>query len=191
MEGTFPPRRPSLWEPGFDTVHLVVPVLILLLGGLLFVLPTPRVTPPRPVPAPIPTLQPTTWLSPVPGTIFAPGQTLIVEGLAHPGSVVRLYWYSDPLGDPLVVPPDGRWRFQVANVPAGNHTLRAGALVAGRSIWSAEFNLTVVPSEPVRPKTGNKVQSKSKSPTKVAPKPKTTKTSANASKSRKTTAKGE
>lgn len=193
MEGSFPPRRPSLWEPGFDTAHLAVPVLILLLGGLLFVLPTPRVAPPRPTPAPTPTLQPTMWLSPAPGTTFVTGQTLVVEGLAHPGSVVRLYWYSDPLGDPLIVPPDGRWRFQVANVPAGNHTLRAGALVAGRSVWSSEFTLIVMPPEPVRPKAGNKVQSKSQSSTKAAPKPKPkpTKTSANASKSGKNTTKGE
>lgn len=191
MEGTFPPRRPSLWEPGFDTAHLAVPVLILLLAGLLFVLPPSRVTPPRPPPVPIPELQPTTWLTPVPGTIFAPGQTLVVEGLAHPGSVVRLYWYSDPLGDPLVVPPDGRWRFQMANVPAGNHTLRVGALAAGRSVWSPEFTLQVVAPEPAKPKPQNKVQSKSKSPTKATPKPKTTKTPANAPKSRKNTAKGE
>ncbi len=191
MEGAFPPRRPSLWEPGFDTAHLAVPVLILLLGGLLFVLPPSRVVAPRPTPVPAPTLQPTTWLSPVPGTTFVPGQTLVVEGLAHPGSVVRLYWYSDPLGDPLVVPPDGRWRFQVAQVPAGSHTLRAGALVAGRSVWSTEFTLNVVPPEPVRPKPGNKVQSRSKAPTKAAPKPKTTKTPANPSKSRKNTVQGE
>ena len=189
MDSTFPPRRPSLWEPGFDTAHLAVPVLILLLVGLLLVLPTPPATPPRSVSAPAPVLQPTTWLTPLPGTSFAPGQTLVVEGLAHPGSVVRLYWYSDPLGDPVVVPPDGRWRFQVANVPAGTHTLRAGALVAGRSVWSPEFTLQVVMPEPMKPQP--KVQSKAKAPAKPAPKPKAAKPPANASKNRKNTAKGE
>ena len=186
MDSNVSSRRPALWEPGFDTAHLAVPVLILLLGGLLFVLPPTPVTPPRPPPTPAPVLQPTTWLSPVPGTTFAPGQTLVVEGLAHPGSVVRLYWYSDPLGDPLVVPPDGRWRFQVANIPAGSHTLRAGALVAGRSVWSPEFTLQVVPPEPVKPR----VQPKAKAPGKGVPKPKAAKPSANTPKTPKGAAKG-
>ena len=187
MDSNFPPSRSALWEPGFDTAHLAVPILILVLGGLLFVLPSAPPRPIRPVPIAPPVIQPTTWLSPVPGTTFVPGQVLSVEGLAHPGSVVRLYWYADPLGDPMVVPPDGRWRFQVANIPAGNHTLRVGALVAGRPVWSPEFTLQVVPPEPVKPK----VQPKAKAPAKAAPKSKTTKPAASPSKTKKNTAKGE
>jgi hypothetical protein len=187
MESNAPSRRPSLWEPGFDTAHLAVPILILLLGGLLFYLPPAPIRQARPVPPPPPVIQPTTWLSPVPGTAFAPGQALVVEGLAHPGSVVRLYWYANPLGDPLVVPPDGRWRFQVANLPAGNHTLRVGALVAGRPVWSPEFTLLVVPPEPVKPK----VQPKAKTPSKATSKAKAAKSPANPSKAKKNAAKGE
>ncbi len=187
MDSNVSSRRPSLWEPGFDTAHLAVPILILLLVGLLFILPPAPARQSRPVPVAPPVIQPTTWLSPVPGTIFTPGQMLVVEGLAHPGSVVRLYWYADPLGDPLVVPPDGRWRFQIANIPAGNHTLRAGALVAGRPVWSTEFTLQVVPPEPVKPKAQPKV----KAPTKATPKPKTAKPPVNASKAKKNGAQGE
>jgi len=187
MDSNIPSRRPALWEPGFDTAHLAVPILILLLGALLFVLPPVPVPKARPVPSPPPVIQPTTWLSPPPGTTFVPGQVLVVEGSAHPGSVVRLYWYADPLGDPLVVPPDGRWRFQVANIPAGNHTLRAGALVAGRPIWSPEFTLQVIAPEPVKPK----VQPKAKTPSKATPKSKVAKSPANSSKTRKNAAKGE
>jgi len=187
MDSNLPSPRSTLWEPGYDTAHLAVPIFILILGGLLFVLPPTPVRQARPVPVSPPVIQPTTWLSPVPGTTFAPGQVLVVEGLAHPGSVVRLYWYADPLGDPLVVPPDGRWRFQVANIPAGSHTLRVGALVAGRPVWSPEFTLQVVPPEPVKPK----MQPKAKSSTKATPKAKTAKPPANGSKTKKNAAKGE
>ena len=86
-----------------------------------------------------------------------------------------------------MVPPDGRWRFQIATIPAGNHTLRAGALVAGRPVWSPEFTLQVVPPEPVKPKA----QPKAKAPTKATTKPKTGKPPANASKAKKNGVQGE
>jgi hypothetical protein len=79
-----------------------------------------------------------------------------------------------------VVPPDGRWRFQIANIPAGNHTLRAGALVAGRPVWSPEFTLQVVAPETLKPKVQPKAKTPSKatSKSKVAKSPKTRKNAA-------------
>lgn len=136
-------RRPAYWTPGYDTAHLAVPVLLVLLAVLLAFLPAKprqrtRIVPPAP-----PVIRPTTILSPLAGSAVGSGQTVVVDGLAHPGGVVRLYWYAQPIGEPTVVALDGRWQFTLANLPPGTHTVRAGALVAGRSIWSSEVVFTV------------------------------------------------
>ncbi len=135
--------RPPYWVSGYDRPHLVVPVLILLVALAIGLLPGRPVTRSRVVPPAPPEIRPTVILSPTAGTSLAAGQSTVVEGLAHPGGIVRLYWYSQPIGEPTRVAADGRWQFTLANLPAGSHALRAGALVAGRSIWSGETVFTV------------------------------------------------
>jgi len=155
--------RPRFWVPSFDTPHLVVPGLLLVVGLLLALLPSrPLVRTRVPPPAPA-QINPTLILSPTAGAVLTAGQSAVIEGLAQPGGIVRLYWYSQPIGEPTRVALDGRWQFTIASLPPGTHSLRAGALVAGRSIWSGEtiFNVSAPPARPSAkpaPKAGTKAK---------------------------------
>lgn len=135
--------RPPYWVSGYDRPRLAVAALILLVAMAIGFLPGRPVTRSRVVPPAPPEIRPTVILSPTAGTRLEAGQATVVEGLAHPDGIVRLYWYSQPIGEPTRVAPDGRWQFTLGNLPAGSHALRAGAVVAGRSIWSSETVFTV------------------------------------------------
>jgi len=135
--------RPRFWVPGFDTAHLVLPALLLFFAILLAVVPPEPVPLKRIAPPPLPQTRPTTILSPAAGSIFAPGQLGVVEGLAQPGGVVRLYWSDRPLGEPTRVGPDGRWSFTIGRFPPGQHILSAIAMVEGRYLRSPEVVFTV------------------------------------------------
>jgi len=160
--------RPRYWVPGFDTAHLAVPALMIVVGLLITYLPARSVTRNRTVP-PVPAqVMQTTILSPLAGAELTIGQTAVIEGLAQPGGIVRLYWYAQPIGEPTRVGLDGRWQFTIANLPAGTHSVRAGALVAARNIWSSEVVFTAVaPASKPMVKPAAKSGTSSKAPTKT------------------------
>jgi len=154
--------RPRDWEAGFDTVHLAVPALAALVALLIAFLPARPMTRTRVVPPAPPQIVPTTILGPTAGATLTAGQPALVEGLAHPGSIVRLYWYSQPIGEPTRVGRDGRWQFSIGGLPAGTHSIRAGALVSGRHVWSGETvftAVTVAPKAPAKPAAKTPVKS--------------------------------
>ncbi|HAB18509.1 MAG TPA: hypothetical protein PLX89_11275 [Verrucomicrobiota bacterium] len=162
------PTRPRYWAPSFDRPHLAIPVLIALVAVLIAYLPGRPIKPVRTIPpAPLSVL-PTTILAPTAGVVLPPGYTGVVEGLAQPGSIIRLYWYDKPLGDPTRVEADGRWRFSVGNFPAGQHSLRASAWMAGRYEWSSEVVFSVAAPTPApspkAPRTGPTQKPPTKSP---------------------------
>ena len=164
--------RPRFWVPGFDTAHLVLPALLALAVGLLVVLPNRAVTASQPAPV-ARQLLPTTILAPVAGTVLPAGQGgVVVEGLAQPGGVVRLYWFAQPIGEPTLVGTDGRWRFTLGNLPVGQHTLRVSTLAERRYLWSPELVITVAApaaKAPVKPAPAKKPASAKKPVTKAKP----------------------
>ncbi len=135
-----PPWRPRYWIAGYDRWSLIAPGLCVLLFALVLVLPKP----PAPVyrPAPLRPLAATTILTPLPGSLFRVGQVGDLAGTAEPGSLVRLYYGTNAIGQTLVA-TNGTYRFQISSFPAGQHTLRAAAIVGARSQWSTEVTFTV------------------------------------------------
>ena len=135
--------KPRYWIPGYDRWSLIAPGLLVLIVALLFVLPRPGVNAvPRYRPVPPRVLAVTTILTPLPGSVFRVGQVGDLNGTAEPGSLVRLYYGTQAIGQ-TVAAADGRYRFQLASFPAGQHTLRAEAVVGARSQWSSEVTFTV------------------------------------------------
>lgn len=135
--------RPRFWIPGYDRWSLIAPGLLGLIVALLCVLPKPPVAVvPRHRPVPPRVLAVTTILTPLPGSVFRVGHVADLEGTAEPGSLVRLYYGTQAIGQ-TVVAVDGRYRFGISSFPAGQHTLRAEAVVGARSQWSSEVTFTV------------------------------------------------
>lgn len=171
----FVQRRPRYWEPGFDTAHLVVPVLIAGVALLIALLPSQLAAPLRTAPPTPVNIVPTTILSPVAGMAMSLGQSVTVDGVAQPGSIVRLYWYAQPVGEPTRVAPDGRWHFTLGNLPAGTHSIRVGAWVAGRNLWSPEVVFTATNPAPAVTSPAAKTTAKPVPSKKPAAKPPTKK----------------
>lgn len=136
------PWRPRYWIAGYDRWSLIAPGLCVLIVALLFVLPKSAAPTPVYRPAPLPPLAATTIATPLPGATFRIGQVGDLLGTAQPGSMVRLYYGTNVIGQVPVL-ADGRYRFQLSTFPAGQHTLRAQAVVGARSQWSSEVTFTV------------------------------------------------
>jgi hypothetical protein len=137
-----PPWRPRYWIPGYDQWSLIVPGLCVLCFVLVFVLPKPPAPAPVYRSVPLRPLAATTILTPLPGSVFRVGQVGDLAGTAEPGSLVRLFYGTNAIGQTLVA-TNGTYRFQISTFPAGQHTLRAAAIVGARSQWSTEVTFTV------------------------------------------------
>lgn len=139
----FQQSRPRFWIAGYDTAHLAVPVLLVAVILALAFAPPP---PPRVAPQPARPMVVPQIVSPAPGTILAAGQAFSLDGVAEPGSNVRLFYFLNqidyPLGDTRAG-ADGRWRFTVNGLQSGNHSFRATAFLAGRSQISREVTYQV------------------------------------------------
>ena len=142
--------RPRFWIPGFDTAHLAVPGLLLLVLCLIAAAPATPV-PVRPAPAAPQPLNPASILSPTSGSVLSPEQLSLIEGVAHPGSSVQLYWHNRPVGPPAQAGIDGRWHFINVRFPPGQHVLSVVARSGNRQTVSASVLVTVKPP-PAQPK---------------------------------------
>ena len=137
-----PPWRPRYWIAGYDRWSLIAPGLCALLFALVLVLPKPPAPAPVYRSVPLRPLAATTILTPLPGSLFRVGQVGDLAGTAEPGSLVRLYYGTNAIGQTLVA-TNGTYRFQISSFPTGQHTLRAVAIVGARSQWSTEVTFTV------------------------------------------------
>jgi len=150
--------RPRYWIEGYDTAHLAVPVLLLIVIGLLAFLPGNSTTakalpqqrtgqaasPSLQQPAPRP-MTPTLWLQPRSGTMVSAGQPLTVNGTAEPGSLVRLFYLHNRQGHLLSqtnATAQGQWRFIVSKLTAGQHSFQAVAYSGSRTMPSGELRVT-------------------------------------------------
>ncbi len=173
------------WVDPFDRWHLMLvpPILIGLIVALALTpslpparrpvhststpLPTPpiRTRPsyregsavPVPTPPTQPLMRPTRIESPAPNTLFWRDRLGDVEGIAEPGSLVRLFW-SDQLIGQTTADADGRYRFQLRNFPPGLHQVQVIATL-GRSAQASSPVQFVVKAERA-PKPGPKSSSK-------------------------------
>lgn len=147
--------RPRFWISGYDTAHLAVPVLLVLVVAALAFAPAPQPAPARPAAPVARAMAPTLIIAPVTGSVLITGQSFFVDGSAEPGSNVRLFYFANgadyPLGDARVG-ADGRWRFTINDLKPGNHSFRAAAFLAGRTMISGEVTYTVkaAPRQPAR-----------------------------------------
>lgn len=145
--------RPRYWIGWYDRWHVPVVAGFLALAGWLAWQPrpvvkaAPVVAAPIPVPAP---LHPTLLDSPPAGGSWKPSQRLDVVGRAHPGT--RVVLFHSGTGRPesalaqTVADPQGRFRFALAGLSAGEHTVWAVAYAAdGRWSRSLPVPFTVVP----------------------------------------------
>lgn len=139
-----PPWRPRYWIPGYDRWSLIAPGLCVLLVALIFVLPKPVAPPVQRVrQVALPPLAPTVILTPLTGSSYRVGQVGDLAGTAQPGSMVRLYYGTNLIGQVPIL-ADGQYRFQIGKFPVGQHTLRTEAVVGARSQWSTEVTFTVL-----------------------------------------------
>ena len=160
---TSAPWVPRYWIPGYDTPSLAAPVLLVILVVLLCVLPTPKVAVVRQAPAP-PPMAPTLILRPQTGAVLPPLKPFELLGTAQPGGTVRIYFGTVILAQTQAA-TDGIYRFQLAQFPAGTHSLRVEAVFRGRSQWSTELALRFDQPHPTPSKPAAKP---AKAPTKKA-----------------------
>ncbi len=133
------PWVPRYWIPGYDNYSLAAPVLLVIVGILLAILPAPKVPYVRPT-VPPPPLAPTLILQPQAGATLPPLKPFELVGSAQPGGTVRLYFGVQILAQ-TTAGVDGAYRFQLAQFPAGTHTVRVETISRGHSQWSTELAL--------------------------------------------------
>jgi len=139
--------RPRYWIPGYDSAHLAVPALLGLVILLLAVVPAPRFSASGASPGSRAEAQrmtvPAVILSPTGGAVLTPDQLTVIEGLGPAGAVIHLFWFDQALGAPTRAGADGRWRFQVQQLPPGSHALRAVSQLGEQQTVSPPVLFTV------------------------------------------------
>ncbi len=145
------PWVPRYWIPGYDAFSLAAPVLLVIVGILLAILPAPKVPYVRRV-TPPPPLAPTLILQPQAGAVLPPLKPFELIGSAQPGGTVRLYYGVQILAQTTAA-MDGAYRFNLAQFPAGAHTVRVETVFRGRSQWSTELALRFDVPHPPAAKT--------------------------------------
>jgi hypothetical protein len=150
--------KPRYWIADYDVRHFYL--LLPLTGILLVVLfllsrepkpgtaPGAKLPPTGPAASSAAPMAPTVLQSPYAAAVMMQERLGTVEGTAEPLSLVRLYLGKKLLGE-SAADPQGRFRFQLTNFPAGQHRMRAEAWSGGRSVTSEEVLFTVV-AEPKR-----------------------------------------
>jgi hypothetical protein len=145
--------KPRYWISDYDFRHLcLLPPLvgILFIGLWIVSRETKTAGPPSSTAPPSQAagrsskpMAPTVLQSPYPAAVMMQERLGTVEGTAEPRSIVRLYLGKKLLGE-VAADPQGRFRFQLTNFPAGQHRMRAEAWSEGRSLTSEEVLFTVV-----------------------------------------------
>lgn len=145
---SLPTARPPIHPPSTPPPTQSIPTTPSSREGSAMLVPTP---PNQPI------MRPTRIESPAPNTLFWRDRLGDVEGIAEPGSLVRLFW-SDKLIGQTTADADGRYRFGLRNFPPGQHQVQVIATL-GRSAQASPPSQFVVKAERA-PKTGKKSSSK-------------------------------